>query len=201
MLVIGVTGGLGTGKSTVVRLFRGLGAHTMDADAIAHQAMEPGTRGWRAIRRAFGTAVLAPRGRVDRRALSRIVFADHTQLRRLCAIIHPVVIARVRRELAILRRSDPRGIVVIEIPLLVEAGASGWVDRTVVVDATRAQQIARVRRATGWSQRAIQQRLRAQLPQAVKRRLADDVIDNTGTLSLTRRQVRALWKRLKAQAR
>ena len=199
MLVIGVTGGLGTGKSTVTRMLRTLGARTIDADALAHAAMARGTPGWRAVRRAFGPGVVTPRGDIDRRALSAIVFGDRGKLKRLNGIIHPIVIRWIRQELTRLRRQHPRGIVAVEVPLLVEAGLERLVDRVVVVVATRAQQVARARRAAGWPRAEVLRRLRAQLPLATKRRAADAVISNTGTQTQTRRHVRALWKKLKAQ--
>lgn len=199
MIVVGVTGGLGTGKSTVTRMLRALGAHTLDADALAREAVAPGTAGWRAVRRAFGRQVITAAGAIDRRALAALVFTNRKQLARLNRIIHPIVIRRMRQQLKRLQRRDPGGIVAVEVPLLVEAEVEQLVDRVVVVEATRAQQMARVRAATGWSRTEIHRRIAAQLPLAVKRRAADVVIRNTGTRTETRRQVRALWKTLKAR--
>ena len=221
MLVIGVTGGLGTGKSSVCAMLRELGARTIDADVVAREVIAPGTPGWRAIRRVFGSRVIAAGGAVDRRALAGIVFADHRRLARLNAIVHPRVLRRIRQDIARLRRDEKRPacaqragkrggqartrrskrcrVLAVEIPLLVEAGVTRVVDRVVLVEATTRQQVARVRAATGWSTAAIGRRITAQLPLDVKRRVADDVITNSGTRNQTRRQVRALWKRLKAQ--
>ena len=164
MLVIGISGGLGTGKSTVTRMLRELGAHTIDADQLAHAAMAPGTPGWRRIRRGFGPRVLTRTGAVDRRALAGVVFRDRQQLARLNGIIHPIVIRDIKRRLTQWRRRAPQSIVAIEAPLLVEVGLQGLVDRVVVVTATRAQQIARVQRATGRSRAEIIRRMQAQLP-------------------------------------
>ena len=201
MLVIGVTGGLGTGKSTVTRMFGKLGAHTIDADAVARDVMAPASAGWQAVRRAFGTRVLTPAGVINRRALAGVVFARPRALARLNAIVHPRVIRRITQEIARLRRTGRHRVIAVEIPLLVEAGVRDVVDYVVVVEATKRQQVARVRRATGWSKAEILQRMQAQLPLAVKRQVADCVITNTGTRADTRRQVRVLWKRLKARPR
>ena len=199
MIVIGVTGGIGSGKTTVTRMFGALGARTLSADAIARAVTARRTAGWRAVRRAFGPRVMTSAGEIDRRALARIVFAQPRSLARLNAIVHPRVISRMQRDIARLRRADPTGVVVVEIPLLAEAGARHLVDVVIVVEATQAQQVARVRRATGWPAADIRRRICAQWSAASKRRIADAVVKNTGARGNTRRQVRALWKTLKAR--
>ena len=199
MLVIGVTGGLGTGKSTVTRMLKQLGARTLDADALAHQAIARGTSGWRAVRRTFGPRVMTLSGEIDRRALAQIVFNDRRQLQRLCRIIHPIVIRQMARAIRALRARRSTGVVVVDVPLLIEARLTRTVDCVVVVTARRAQQIQRVQRATGWPRADILRRIQAQLPLAVKVKAADVVISNSGTTIMTRRHVRALWKKLKAQ--
>ena len=198
MIVVGVTGGLGTGKSAVTAMLGRLGARTISADALVHDALRRGTSTTRAIRRAFGPSVIAADGSVNRPVLAAVVFSDRRRLQRLCRIVHPVVIRRMRATIHRHRRRAPRGVVAVEIPLLVEAKLTHTVDVIVVVTATRAQQVSRVRHATGWPVAAIRRRMAAQLPLRVKVRAADVVIRNTGTWSQTQRQVRDLWKTLKA---
>ncbi len=201
MVIVGVTGGLGTGKSTVARLLERWGAHRLDADAMARAVIAPGTPGWRAVQRAFGTQVVRSHGRVDRRTLARLVFADPRQRARLNRIIHPRVRRLLQREVTRWQRRDPQGIVVLDVPLLIETGLHRRVDVVVLVMATPQQQVARLQRARGGSRASILQRARTQLPLTVKRRYADVRIDNTGSPAQTRQQVRALWKKLRARTK
>ncbi len=200
MLLVGLTGGLATGKSTVARLFQECGAYVIDADKLARQVVQPGKPAWKDIVRSFGWQVLRPDRRLDRRALARIVFEHRTKLARLNAIVHPRVAreqARLTREIA---RKDPRAVVIYDVPLLFEAGAHQRVDTTIVVTADRRTQLARLQARNGFSKAEALRRLRAQLPLAKKVRMADYVLDGTLPLPKLRAAVRALFQTLQALA-
>lgn len=192
--MIGVTGSLGTGKSTVARMLAACGAHLMDADRLAHQAFVPGTPVWRRLHRRFGDAVLRVGGAIDRRALARAGFTSRRAWRDLCRIIHPAVIAATRRRLAAIRRRHRSAVVVLDVPLLIESGMTSWVDWLVVVTADRATQMARLKAAGRWSASEIRRRLRWQMPLRRKVRLADFVVDNGGSRRATAAQVERVWQ-------
>jgi dephospho-CoA kinase len=192
MVVIGLTGGIGTGKSAVARMLAELGAAVVDSDALAREVVAPGQPALAEIAAAFGPGVLAPDGSLDRRALGRIVFSDPAARRRLEAITHP----RIREESA--RRVEAAraagyGVCVCDVPLLYEVGydALGLYDEIWVVTAPEEVQLARVRARDGLDEAAARARLAAQWPLALKVRRADRVIDNGGSLAETRRQVEA----------
>ncbi|MCX6348489.1 MAG: dephospho-CoA kinase [Candidatus Aureabacteria bacterium] len=190
-LRIGLTGGFGTGKSTVAGMLAARGALIVDADRLARKALRRGSDGYRRAVRIFGRKILDRAGRIKRRALAEEVFDRPERLRRLNRIVHPPVIRAIAETL---RRS--RRPVVAVVPLLFEAGTEGMFDRVVAVVAAPETVIAR----TAWKRRMtteeIARRQKAQLPLAEKARRADYVIDNGGTLSATRRQVEAVWGKL-----
>ena len=203
-VVIGLTGGIGSGKSTVARMLRELGATVIDADAIVHELQAPGMPMVAELAEAFGPGILDAAGALDRKALGGIVFGDEAARLRLNAIVHPPVGAEFARRLAAaLAAKSP--LVVLDIPLLFEGRESGRgsaaarrVETTVVVWAPEAVQIERQTARDGCSREEAQQRVRAQLPLDRKRELADHVIDNSGSLADTERQVRALYRALTA---
>lgn len=196
MIVIGVTGGVGTGKSTVARIFKQKGAVVIDADRIAHELMEPGTPVYRRIRRLFGDEVIGPRGRMDRKKLGARVFHNPRQMRQLTGILHPAVRRKIQEEFRRLRRRKPDSVVVLDIPLLVEAGSAYRTDALVVVSAPAAVAAGRLRRRSGWSPEEIRRRGSFQMPLRQKEKQADFVVNNSGGLSSTRRQVLRIWKRI-----
>lgn len=196
-LVVGLTGGIATGKSTVARMFEQLGAAVVSADVVARQVVEPGEPAWGEIKDTFGEEVLAADGTLDRRALGAIVFGDEEARRRLEAITHPRIRERMRRQIDELAG---RGLVVIaEIPLLFEsAPARALVDETVVVYVDEDVQEARLMERDGFSRAEARARMAAQKPLAEKAALADWVIDNGRGLEETKAQVERLWRRLHA---
>jgi len=197
MPLIGLTGGLATGKTTVARLFQACGASLIDADQLARQVVEPGKPAWRELARTFGKGVLRPDRSIDRQALGRLVFRDRTGLRKLNAIVHPrVARARARLTREILRK-DAAAVIIYDAPLLIEAGAHKQMDRTIVVTADRPTQIHRLQARNHLSRTEALRRIRSQLPLAQKLKLADYVID--GTLPLTRltRHVKRIYRELK----
>ena len=192
MYTIGLTGNIGCGKSTVLCMLEALGGRIIDADKLAHQVMEPGSDVWYAIVEAFGQAIVAPDGRIDRPALGRIVFSDPQALRRLEALVHPAVDAEIHAQIE--AATEP--VVVIEAIKLVEAGLHRDLDALWIVTCSREQQFERLIRQRGMSYEAARQRIEAQAPIEDKLALASVVIDNSGSLDDTWRQVLAAWERI-----
>ena len=198
MFVIGLTGGIGTGKSEVSRLLGELGAEVIEADRVAHEAYEPGARGWREVVEAFGEGVVGGDGRIDRKVLGGIVFGDEQARERLNGIIHPIVRRLLKERIAELERRGAR-VVVIEVPLLVEAikRQSGWtrmLDEVWVVTAPEDQAVARVRARSGLDEAAVRARIGSQATERERIEYADAVIDNGGSLEGLRREVTNLWR-------
>ncbi len=198
MPLVGLTGGLATGKSTVARLFQDCGAVLIDADVLARRAVEPSKPAWRDLVRTFGGRVLHPDRTLDRAALARIVFRTRAHLRKLNAIVHPRVAreqARLTREI---RRRDPKAVILYDAPVLIEAGAHRRMDRLIVVTADQPTQIARLRRRNHLTRAEALCRIRTQLPLADKRRLADYVIDGTLPRKHLARQVNGIYSELRS---
>lgn len=191
-LVIGVTGGIATGKSTVARMLEDLGARRISADEIVHDLLKPGTEVQRRVVEEFGPGILATNGEIDRRALGEVVFSDAERRRRLEAIVHPRVMAEIAGQIAEFRRGRT-GVLVVEIPLLVEVGAADMVDKVLVVSAEQETQIDRLQKRYNMSQHEAELRVRSQLPIEEKAKHADWVISNEGTLRTTKRRVIRLW--------
>lgn len=201
MVVLGLTGSIGTGKTTVAGLFRELGARTLDADKITHALMTPGQPAYREIVRVFGPGVLDARGRLDRARLAARVFSNTSARRRLERILHPRVLRVIAKDLNTWRRVGRVRVAVVEIPLLFESGAQRLVDYVVVVTAPRAVQEARLRRQAGWSRAHIRRRAAAQWQLSAKVALADLVIDNGRRVADTRRQVKDVWNKLRLHSK
>lgn len=200
MLRVGLTGGIATGKTTVVAMLRQLGCRVLEADKIAHQTMEPGGAAYGEVVREFGREILTPDGLVDRQKLGPIVFADPKRLARLNAIVHPPVLEEQSRQLAAIERSDPYAIAVVEAALLIEAGFDRKLEFLVVTWCTPEQQLARLTESgigRGLTIEQARQRIAAQMPIEEKRERANAVIDCSGELEHTRAQVIALFAQLK----
>jgi dephospho-CoA kinase len=195
-LRIGLTGGIGSGKSTVAGILAGLGAGLVDTDAIARALAQPGGAAMPAIEAAFGAAALAPDGGLDRARMREIVFNDADAKRRLEAILHPMIGAECERQAADAATSNAPAIV-FDVPLLVESGR--WrsrVDRVLVVDATEATQLRRVVERSGWTPEAVGAVIAQQATRARRRAAADAVVFNDNlTLEGLAAEVRALWRR------
>ena len=190
MLRIGLTGGIGSGKSTVSRLLAERGAVIVDADVIAREVVEPGTRGLAAVVDAFGPAVLAADGSLDRPALAAVVFGDPDARRRLDAIVHPLVRARAT-ELA--AAAPPGAVLVHDVPLLVETGQAGTYDLVLVVEADPGTRVARLEER-GLTAEDARARMGAQATDDQRRAVADVVIDNSGTRDELENQVDRFWR-------
>ena len=200
MLRVGLTGGIATGKSTVVEMLRELGCTVLEADKIAHRMIEPGGAAYVDVVREFGRGILTPGGHVDRQKLGAIVFADPARLARLNAIVHPPVLAEQVRQLDDIEQTEPHVIAVVEAALLIEAGFDRKLDYVVVTWCTPEQQIERLTQpgaGRGLTLEQAQQRIAAQMPVEEKRRHADEEIDCSGSLEHTREQVAALFAKLR----
>ena len=190
---IGLTGGIASGKSTVARELERLGAVIIDADVLARDVVALGTEGLKAVVARFGDAVLAADGSLDRSALARVIFADPQARADLNAIIHPLV----RERAAELEAAAPVGAVVVHvIPLLVETGQQDRFDAVVVVDTTVEEQLRRLTRRDGLTQTEAEQRVAAQASREERLGAATHVIDSSGPVRETMRQVDELWQNL-----
>jgi dephospho-CoA kinase len=200
VLRVGLTGGIGSGKSEVSRRLGALGAVIVDADAVAREVVEPGTPGLAAIVADFGDGVLRSDGTLDREGLGRIVFADPEKLARLNAIVHPLVGERIAKQMAEVERDHPDGVVVYDVPLLVENNLQDGYDVVVVVAATPDTQLHRLVDLRGMTREDAEARIAAQAPLAAKLAVADIVIDNDGELADLDARVRQVWADLHARA-
>lgn len=191
MRVIGLTGGIASGKTTIAEVLAKEGGVILDADLIARDVVEPGTPGLEAIVKEFGPEVLTPEGRLDRPALARRVFGNEPARERLNAIVHPAVSTALRRELARLaRREAPPEFVVLVVPLLLETGMQALVDTVWLVTVPAAVQKERLMRRDGLDAAAAEARIASQWPLERKAALSDRLIDNTGSPEDIRRRVR-----------
>jgi len=194
---VGLTGGLGSGKSTVAALFGEHGAVIIDADVVAREVVRAGTPGFAAVVARFGPGVVGPDGELDRAALARIVFADGAALDELNAIVHPLVGSR-SAELA--AAVPPGAVVVHDIPLLAENGLADRFDTVVVVEADREIRLARLAER-GLTRAEAEARMAAQATDEKRRAIADEIVRNDGDLDSLARQVDRLWDRLNGSAR
>jgi dephospho-CoA kinase len=197
--IVGLTGGIGSGKSAAAAAFAARGAAVVDTDAIAHALTAPGGAAIAALREAFGSAVITPAGALDRAAMRRIVFAEPEERARLEAILHPLIRAESERQI---RRAAGADFVVVVVPLLAETG--GWrerADRVLVVDCPEETQIARVMARNGLARAEVEAILAAQATRRDRLAIADDVIDNAAGLDDLERQVAELHARYRAMAR
>lgn len=192
-LVVGLTGGFATGKSTVARMFRKLGAKVLDCDRIAHQALTQGTPTYFKIVKQLGPhAVCSPKGMIDRKKLGRIVFGNPLNRKKLERIIHPFVFREIGSEL----KAISKGVVILEVPLLFETRFDKRVDKVIVVSASRSTELARIRKKFRLSFEEARRRVAAQMPLSKKKTGADFVIENNRSLKETALQVKRLWKKL-----
>ena len=188
MLLVGLTGGIGSGKSTVARALADRGAVVIDADVLAREVVEPGTPGLEAVVARFGTGVLTADGHLDRAALAGLVFDDEVARADLNGIVHPLVAAESQRRVA----AAPSGsVVVMDVPLLVEAARGGY-DLVVVVEAPPDVRVDRLV-ARGMDREDVRRRMAAQASDADRRAVADVVLDNSGSEADLLRQVEDLW--------
>lgn len=188
-LLVGLTGGIATGKSAVSEMFRSLGAVIVDADLLAREVVEPGQPALAEIAREFGSGVIAADGRLDRKKLAAIVFADGERRRRLEAMTHPRIREAFDRRLSDLTKEQFRGLVIFDAAVMIESGNYKNMERLVVVVTDEATQIARLVARDGCTREESLARIRSQMPLSEKAKLADYVIDNSGSRGATEAQV------------
>ena len=193
-IILGITGTFGSGKSTVANMFKSSGAELIDADKIAHRVIRPGSGIYKKIINAFSGGILKKNKTIDRKKIAKVVFKDKKLLQKLNRIIHPEVISMIKNQI----KASSRKIIALDAPLLIEAGLVGMVDKLIVVSIHKKKQIERALKKTSLSEADILKRIKAQIPLKDKIRLADFVIDNSGTIEKTRKQVvsirRLVWK-------
>ncbi|HTI65093.1 MAG TPA: dephospho-CoA kinase [Gemmatimonadaceae bacterium] len=199
MLLVGLTGNIGSGKSTVAQMFSERGATIIDSDVLARRAVEVGTAAYGKIVARWGTAVVAPDGHLDRAALRRIVFADHAELEELNQIVHPEV-ERLRLRLIEQARARDEQIVICDVPLLFERHMTDRFDRIVLVDASRAVRLERLVKDRELRSTEAMDMIAAQMPAELKRARADYIIENDGTFAQLERRVQDVWSSLTREA-
>lgn len=192
---IGLTGGIACGKSTVAAMLAERGALLIDADRIAREVVLPGSPGLAQVAERFGPNVLLPDGSLNRKALGEIVFRDEASRKALEAILHPRIRALMRERMAAAARLAPDKPVVVDVPLLFESKLQPMFDETLLVYIPRELQLVRLQKRDGLTPEQAESRLAAQMPIEEKRLLADTVIDNSGTIAETERQVDEFCKR------
>ena len=197
-IVLGLTGSMAAGKSTVSRRLRTLGATVIDADEAARQAVEPGTPGLRELARAFGPGILLPDGGLDRRKMAALAFQDPAALQTMNGILHPLIRQMVSARLEGAKSRGER-VAVLDVPLLFESGWQRYCDQTWLVAAPEALRLERAMARSGMGREEALARMAAQMPEAEKIALADVVIHNDGTLDALYEKVDALYQNLEAR--
>ena len=196
MLNVGLTGGIASGKSTVAKMFEDKGAYLIDFDALAHFAEEPDQPAWKAVVEVFGRDILNEDETINRAKLGLIVFSDQEKLSRLNSIVHPAVFDLWRQRMGDVRKINPRAIVIADIPLLIEVRMQHLFDVVILVHASPEHQIRRLMDRNACSREDAESRLGAQMPIDEKIPHADFVIDNRGSIEITRSVVDAVWEEL-----
>jgi len=197
MLKVGLTGSIAVGKTCVLAVLAELGCHVIDADEIAREVVEPGTKGLELIRNAFGDEVLSAGGKLDRSKLGAMVFVDEDKRTKLNALLHPLIIAAQDERIREFQKIEPRGIVVIDAALMIESGGFRRLDKLIVVHCRPEIQLERLMSRNGLSREAAEQRINSQLPQEEKKKYADFLIDTSGDFAYTRAQVEAVFIELR----
>lgn len=198
MKIVGLTGNIASGKSTAADMFEKLGAKIIDADRVARSVVEPEKPAWKEIVEKFGKDVLNPDGTIDREKLGEIVFNDERKRTVLNDITHPKILEEVRKDIE-RHREEGSGVIIIEAALIVEKG--GWLRATInsliVVTSSQESRIQRLMSRRGYTREEALSRINAQIPSAEKEKHADMIIDNSGSLEDTGRQVSGIWERIK----
>jgi dephospho-CoA kinase len=196
MRTIGLTGGIGSGKSTVARLLTELGARVINADQVGHEVYRPGALGWQQVVDAFGRDIVAADQSIDRKKLGAMVFADPAQLKRLNAIVHPLIYREIERRIAAERADGFRAPIVVEAAILIEANWQPLVDEVWLVIARREAVVQRLAAERGLDAGQVDARRTAQMDDAERLRHADVVIENNGSFADLDARVRAEWQRV-----
>ncbi len=197
MLIVGVTGGVASGKTTVSKMFEEEGACLLDADRIARELVQPQRPAWKEIIRTFGKDILEQDGTLNRKKLADLVFSNPKQRTLLNAILHPRIKKEMGRRAGQIGRKDPRAVIIFDVPLLVETGFHREVDKVVVVTSKESQQIERLKKRAGMTKEETQRIIASQMALKKKVEVADFVIRNEGSLDATRKRVREVFQELR----
>jgi len=200
MLVVGLTGGVASGKTTVSRILQQEGAYLIDADLIARELVQPHTPIWSELIRAFGKEILEKDESINRRALAARVFSNPQKREQLEKILHPQIAREIDRRIEEIRKKDPEAVVVVDAALLVETGTYRRMDRLIVVTATEAQQVERLGNRTGAAPKEALGIISSQIPLAEKLKVADFIIRNEGALEETIRRAKEIFRELRTIA-
>jgi dephospho-CoA kinase len=193
MLTIGLTGGIGTGKSAVIQILGELGALVMDADKVAHTTYAPGAPAYDPVIEAFGTGIVTPEGTIDRKKLGPLVFGNPAQLKKLESIVWPATRDAIRANVLKLRREGATSPIIIEAAILIEANWTALFDEIWLVRAPHQSVLERIERQRGLKPAETEARIRAQLPDSEREKHATLIIDNNGTLEQLRAQLEKIW--------
>ncbi|HNR65100.1 MAG TPA: dephospho-CoA kinase [Atribacterota bacterium] len=199
ILIVGLTGGIVSGKSTVAKMFKQLGAQIIDADKIARSIVQPGEKAWQSIVENFGRGILSDNQELNRKELARIVFADKEKLETLNRITHPEITAIIKDKIERMRRKNitKESICIVEAPLLFEAHLEEMMDKIIVVYLNREEQIRRLLLRNNLTQQEAIDRIESQMPLEEKVQRADYIIDNCTSINQTKKQVKQVWSELK----
>jgi dephospho-CoA kinase len=197
-LILGVTGGIASGKTTVARMLQDLGAPLIDFDHLSRVVVEPGKPAWKQVVEYFGREILLPDQTINRKMLGAIVFSDPPKRKRLEDLLHPKIYEEYRRQIQTLILQHPNGIIQAVVPLLIEANLQSWFHKVLLVYVPEEIQVQRLVARDQINREKALQIIRCQLPMEEKRGRADYIVDNSGTPEETRRQVQEIWEKLKA---
>ena len=197
MLIVGLTGGVASGKTAVSQILREEGAYLIDADQIARELVQPHTATWNELIKVFGKEILQEDGSIHRKRLAAKVFSDPEQRNLLNQILHPRIKTEMNKRVKEIGQKDPNAIVVIDAALLIELGDHREMDKVIVVTSTEKQQIERLKKRDGVDQEEAQRVLSSQMPLEGKMKVADFVIQNEGSFEETRRRVKEVFQELK----
>lgn len=196
MLLVGLTGSIATGKSTVSEMFRRKGAEIIDADHIAREVVEPGTEGLARIVREFGHGMLDEEGKLNRERLGARIFQNPAEREKLNRLLHPLIVDSMRDKTEKIKKEKDPDLLIWDVPLLIEGNLTQWVEAVILVYTPKEIQLERLMKRNALSKEEAEKRILAQMDIEEKKKYADYMIDNRGTLSETERQVDQLWKQL-----
>lgn len=196
MLLVGLTGSIATGKSTVSEMFRRKGAEIIDADHIAREVVEPGTEGLARIVREFGPGMLDEEGKLNRERLGARIFQNPAEREKLNRLLHPLIVDCMRAKTEKIKKEKDPDLLIWDVPLLIEGNLTQWVEAVILVYTPKEIQLERLMKRNALSKEEAEKRILAQMDIEEKKKYADYMIDNRGTLSETERQVDQLWKQL-----
>ncbi len=197
MPVIGLTGGIASGKSMVSRILRSLGAHIVDADMIARELVKPGLPAWKEIVEKFGRDILLADNNINRPLLGQIIFQDPEKRKVLNDILHPRILEEAKRQIQELAKKHPRDIIVFDAALLIELGAHQLVDKVILVYIPVEKQVERLMKRDGLTREEALQRINAQMPGEEKKRFADYIIDTSGSEEDVRKQTEKIFSEIR----